>query len=65
MNTIEEIEDAIKKLPPPQVEELASWLESLQPTPESPSVENWLRQSRGAAIAGATTAKLMAQSRGE
>ena len=65
MKTIEEIEDAIKKLPPPEVEQLVGWLESLKPNGRSTSVETWLQKARGAAVPGVTTANIMAQTRGE
>jgi hypothetical protein len=66
MSTVAEIEAAIERLPAPQVDELAGWLEELRrrrTTP--PSVESWLDRARGAALPGATTAKAMTLSRGE
>ena len=66
MSSIAEIESAIEKLPAPQVEELAGWLETLRvrrATP--PPVESWLQRARGAALPGLTTATLMALTRGE
>ena len=66
MSSIAEIEIAIEKLPAPQVDELASWLEKLRvqrATP--PPVEDWLQRARGAAAPGVTTAKIMALTRGE
>ena len=66
MSSIAEIESAIEKLPTPQVEELAGWLETLRvrrATP--PPVENWLQRARGAALPGESTAKMMALTRGE
>ncbi len=66
MNTIAEIEDAIEKLPAPQLEELADWLEALrQKRTACPVVEDWLRRARGAARPGETTEKIMALTRGE
>ena len=51
MKTIEEIEDAIVKLPAQQVEELASWLELFQSKRvPAPDVEDWLEQARGLPI---------------
>ena len=66
MSSIAKIEDAIEKLPAPQVDELACWLETLRVkrgTP--PPVESWLQRARGAARSGETTAKVMALTRGE
>jgi phytoene dehydrogenase-like protein len=66
MSSIAEIEEAIKKLPAPQVDELASWLEThRQRRATPPTVENWLQRARGAALHGETTAKVMALTRGE
>jgi hypothetical protein len=65
MSTIAEIETAIEKLPTPQVDQLARWLEAFRmrrATP--PSVETWLEKARGA-VSGVTTAKAMALTRGE
>jgi hypothetical protein len=66
MSSIVEIENAIEKLPAPQVDELAGWLETLRvrrATP--PPVESWLQSARGAARPGETTGKVMALTRGE
>ena len=66
MSSIAEIESAIEKLPAPQVEELAGWLETLRvrrATP--PPVESWLQRARGTALPGETTAKVMALIRGQ
>jgi hypothetical protein len=66
MSTIVEIEAAIERLPQPQVEELAAWLEKLRiwrATP--PPVEAWLQRARGSARPGVTAASIMAISRGE
>jgi hypothetical protein len=66
MSSIAEIEKAIEKLPAPQVDELAGWLEALRvrrATP--PPVERWLQRARGAALPGVTTANMMALTRGE
>ena len=66
MSTIDEIEAAIENLSPPQIEELADWLEAMRlrrATP--PRVESWLERARGAALPGATTANIMAFTRGE
>lgn len=66
MSTIAEIEAAIEKLPAPQVDELADWLEKhrvRRATP--PPVETWLAQARGAARPDVTTTEMMALTRGE
>jgi hypothetical protein len=66
MSSIVEIQDAIEKLPAPQVEELVGWLEAFRArrgTP--PPVESWLQCARGAALPGQTTANVMALTRGE
>lgn len=66
MNTISEIEDAIEKLPTPQVEELAGWLEAFRLRRSSfAPVEGWLTQARGAARPGETTEKIMTLPRGD
>lgn len=66
MSSIAEIENAIEKLPAPQVDELAGWLEALRVRRSTPPpVEDWLQRARGAAHPGATTAKVMALTRGE
>jgi hypothetical protein len=66
MSSIAEIENAIEKLPPPQVDELAGWLETLRVRrATSVSVESWLQRARGAALPGETTAKVLALTRGE
>jgi len=66
VSTIAEIEAAIEKLPVRQVEQLAEWLKrylTRRATP--PPVENWLARAGGAARPGATTAQVMALTRGE
>ena len=66
MSSIAEIENAIEKLPAPQVDELAGWLETLRAKrATAASVENWLQCARGAARSGETTAKVMTLTRGE
>ena len=66
MSSIAEIESAIEKLPAPQVEELAGWLEALRARRATPPpVESWLRRARGAALSGVTTASVMTLTRGE
>ncbi|MBX3419833.1 MAG: hypothetical protein KF851_19725 [Pirellulaceae bacterium] len=66
MNTIAEIEKAIENLTPMQVEELAGWLEEFRKRRvDSSCVETWLRQARGSALPGKTTASIMDLSRGD
>ena len=66
MSSIAEIENAIEKLPAPQVDELAGWLEAFRVRRAMPpTVENWLQRARGAALPSATTASMMALTRGE
>jgi hypothetical protein len=66
MSSIAEIEKAIEKLPGPQVDELAGWLETLRARRATPApVESWLQCARGAARPGATTGKVMALTRRE
>ena len=66
MSSIAEIENAIEKLPDPQVDELVGWLETLRVKRATPTpVENWLQRARGAARSGATTGEVMALTRGE
>lgn len=66
MSTVAEIEAAIENLSPPQVDELAAWLEAIRvrrATP--PPVESWLQGARGVALPNATTANVMALTRDE
>jgi hypothetical protein len=66
MSSVSEIENAIAKLPAPQVEELAGWLEKFRGRRVThPPVESWLQHARGAARPGETTAKVMILTRGE
>ena len=66
MSTITEIEAAIERLPEPQVDELAAWLETLRVRRTNPPpVESWLSGAVGAAKPGVTTADVMALTRGE
>ena len=66
MSNIAEIEAAIENLPDPQVDQLARWLEThRQRRTPPPAVESWLRQARGAALAGVTTKDVLALTRGE
>jgi hypothetical protein len=66
MSTVAEIEAAIERLPEPQVDELAAWLERFRALRTTPTpVENWLNRAVGAATPGVTTADVMALTRGE
>ena len=66
MNTIAEIENAIERLPAPQVAELAAWLEQFRARRAmQPPAEAWLERARGAARPGVTTEDLLALTRGE
>jgi len=66
MSKIAEIEAAIEKLPAPQLEELAAWLEKLRVRRAiPPQVESWLVRARGAACPGVKTADVLALTRGE
>ena len=66
MSTIAEIEAAIERLPEPQVDELAAWLEKLRVGRAMPlPVESWLARARGTARPGVTTADVMNLTRGE
>lgn len=66
MSSVTEIEKAIEKLPAPQVDELAGWLEKFRGQRAThPPVESWLQHARGAARPGETTVKIMAFTRGE
>ncbi|HEX4124357.1 MAG TPA: hypothetical protein VHY37_06485 [Tepidisphaeraceae bacterium] len=65
MSTIKEIEAAIEKLPDPQVNELASWLETFRQRRVGVQAEDWLKRAVGAAGTKATTAEIQALTRGE
>jgi len=66
MSSVAEIEAAIEKLPLPQVDQLASWLEGFcRRRTSPPSVESWLQRARGAAINGVETQEIMRFTRGE
>ena len=66
MSTITEIESAIEQLPAQQVDELAAWLDRHRAARAAPTqLERWLMQARGAAKPAATTAEIMALTRGE
>ena len=60
------IETAIERLPPAQVDELAIWLETYRARrAASLPAAAWLERARGAARPGMTTAEVMAMTRGE
>ena len=66
MSTVAEIETAIERLPAPQVDELALWLEVHRTRRAAPlPADAWLKQARGAARPGVTTADVMALTRGD
>jgi hypothetical protein len=66
MSTIAEVESAIEQLPTPQVEELAVWLEAHRARRAAAlAAAAWLEQARGAARPDATTAEVMALTRGD
>lgn len=66
MNTIAEIESAIKRLPAPQVAELAAWLEQFRQRGDAqPPAEAWLETARGVARPGVTTEDVLTLTRGE
>lgn len=66
MSSILEIEAAIEKLPAPQVDELAAWLEALRLRREVPApVEVWLNHSRGTARPGVKSNDVLALTREE
>ena len=66
MSSIVEIEAAIARLPAPQVDELAVWLETHRMRRDrTPPVESWLERARGTALPGVTTAKVLALTRDE
>jgi hypothetical protein len=66
MSSVAEIEAAIEKLPLPQVDQLAHWLESfLQRRVSTPALENWLLNAKGAAVLDSQTQAIMNLTRGE
>ena len=66
MGTIAEIETAIERLPTPQVDELAVWLEAHRARRAALlAAEAWLKRARGVALRDVTTADVMALTRGE
>jgi hypothetical protein len=66
MSSVAEIEAAIEKLPVPQVDQLAHWLEGfLQRRVSTPALENWLLNAKGAAVPDAQTQAIMKLTRAE
>jgi hypothetical protein len=66
MSTVAEIEAAIEKLRPAEVEELARWLQERRARGTTrPPVDEWLAHARGAARPGVTTDELLAATRGD
>jgi hypothetical protein len=66
MSSIVEIEAAIEKLPAPQADELAAWLETRRSRRDlDATFESWLERARGTALPGITTADVLAITRDE
>jgi hypothetical protein len=66
MSTIAEIEAAIERLPKPEVDKLAAWIENFRAGRLAPPpADQWLHRAVGAAIPGVTTADIMALTRGK
>ena len=66
MSTIAEIETAIERLPAPEVDKLAAWLEVHRARRVAAmAAEAWLTRARGAALPDVTTADVMTLTRGE
>jgi hypothetical protein len=75
MSTLAEIEQAIETLPPPQVEELAAWLEQRRrqkaaaPSAAEPGrtrpLPDWLERSIGTTTTGLSTDEILRETRGE
>ena len=75
MRTLAEIENAIETLPPPQVEELAVWLDQRRmqkaaaasaAEPDRPRpLPDWLQRSIGTATTGLSTDEILRETRGE
>ena len=66
MSSVAEIEAAIEKLPLPQVDQLAHWLEGFLQRPVStPTLENWLLNAKGAVVPDSQTQAIMNLTRGE
>ena len=66
MSSVAEIEAAIEKLPVPQVDQLAHWLEGfLQRRVSTPALENWFLDAQGEAVPDAQTQAIMNLTRGE
>jgi hypothetical protein len=66
MSSVAEIEAAIEKLPVPEVDQLAHWLEGfLQRRVSTPALGTWLLNAKGAAVPDAQTQAIMNLTRGE
>ncbi len=66
MSSVAEIEAAIEKLPVPQVDQLAHWVEGfIQRRVSTPDLENWLLNAKGAAVPDAQTQAIMSLTRGQ
>ena len=66
MSSIAEIEAAIEKLPAPQVDELAAWLEAWRvQRRRAAMVESWLQRARGVTISNITTFGVLTLTRSE
>ncbi|MFN0120322.1 MAG: hypothetical protein ACKV2V_07455 [Blastocatellia bacterium] len=66
MDNISDIEAAIERLPAPEVDELATWLEGHRARRSAlDATEAWLQRARGAAIPEVSTTEVMALTRGE
>ena len=66
MSTITEIEQAIERLPAPQVDELAQWLAAHRARRATAlPIDTWLDRARGAARPEVTSANVMSLTRGD
>lgn len=65
MSSLQEIEDAIAKLPESEVEELLEWIAQRRPKKELSHAEEWLHRARGAASEGVTTEGILKITRSE
>ena len=66
MSSLLKIEAGIEKLPGSQVDGLVIWLEAHRsPCGQVAPVDGWLERARRAAVAGVTTADVLAITRGE
>jgi hypothetical protein len=68
MSTLQEIEEAIEKLPPEQWLEIRRWMEHrapIQPIGKQGDFDHWLAASTGIAKGRLTTDERMRETRGE